>query len=124
MLNTADGFFELHSRQSEVASAVFADYPDIAPDTHHTKIHAFRRAGVGFFHFEYISDKDLRYCRHDNTSQKYIYIVSIPQIQALVQSFFTKKHISFRIAINYLKEKFIFLKNLLTSTNVCATILL
>lgn len=49
-------FFELDSRESEVASAAFADYTDIASDSQHLKAGTVFSAGVSFFHFEDIAD--------------------------------------------------------------------
>lgn len=61
-------FFELDSREGQVASAAFADYADIASDSQHLKAVAVFSAGVSFFHFEDIADLEFLNIGHGSIS--------------------------------------------------------
>ena len=62
----ADTFLELYSRYCQVALTVFADNAYVASDAKHSESIAFFRTGVILFKLENISDRDLRYLRHDD----------------------------------------------------------
>ena len=67
MYDFADTFLELYSRYCQIALTVFADDAYVASDAKHSESIAFFRTGVVLFKLENISDRDLRYLRHDNT---------------------------------------------------------